>query len=90
MANDNAPRPNSHAQGDFGERLVTYLLPPEWVVHNYKGSEDYGIDLHVEIFTDGRPTGLEFGIQVRVRIHNQNMTTAANAQAERKTFGHRS
>ncbi len=26
----------------------------------------------------------------RVRIHNQNMTTAANAQAERKTFGHRS
>lgn len=27
---------------------------------------------------------------IRLRIHNQNMTTAANAQAERKTFGHRS
>jgi hypothetical protein len=26
----------------------------------------------------------------RVRTHNQNMTTAARAQAERKTFGHRS
>jgi len=24
----------------------------------------------------------------RVRIHNQNMTTAASAQADRKTFGH--
>ena len=24
----------------------------------------------------------------RVRIHNQNMTTAAKAHAERKTFGH--
>ncbi len=29
-------------------------------------------------------------VEARVRIHNQNMTTAANAQAERKTFGHRS
>ena len=26
----------------------------------------------------------------RVRIHNQNKTTAANAQADRKTLGHRS
>ena len=25
---------------------------------------------------------------LRVRIHNQNMTTAASAQADRKTFGH--
>ena len=25
---------------------------------------------------------------LRVRIHSQNMTTAARAQAERKTFGH--
>jgi len=24
----------------------------------------------------------------RVRIHNQNMTTAAEAHADRKTFGH--
>ncbi len=24
----------------------------------------------------------------RVRIHNQNMTTAASAQADRNTFGH--
>ena len=27
-------------------------------------------------------------LQARVRIHNQNMTTAANAHADRKTFGH--
>jgi Domain of unknown function (DUF4365) len=65
MATDSAPRPSSHALGDFGERMVTYLLPSEWVIHNYKGSEDYGIDLHIEIFSDGRPTGLEFGIQVK-------------------------
>lgn len=28
------------------------------------------------------------GASLRVRIHNQNMTTAANAHADRKTFGH--
>lgn len=26
--------------------------------------------------------------KLRVRIHNQNMTTAAKAHADRKTFGH--
>ena len=26
--------------------------------------------------------------EARVRIHNQNMTTAAKSHAERKTFGH--
>jgi hypothetical protein len=31
---------------------------------------------------------VEEGRDPRVRIHNQNMTTAAKAQAERKTFGH--
>jgi hypothetical protein len=25
---------------------------------------------------------------IRVRIHNQNMTTAANAHADKKTLGH--
>ena len=65
MRNHGAPRPKSHQSGDFGERLVASVLPPEWVLHTYKGSEDYGIDVHVEIFVGGRPTGLEFGIQVK-------------------------
>ena len=31
---------------------------------------------------------LTFDLHSRVRIHNQNMTTAAKAHADRKTFGH--
>ena len=58
-------RPVQHESGDFGERFVAYHLPSSWVVHEYKGSEDYGIDFHVEIFEEGEPTGLEFGIQVK-------------------------
>ena len=30
----------------------------------------------------------DFLINTRVRIHNQNMTTAASAHADRKTLGH--
>jgi hypothetical protein len=65
MHDRNAPRPKAHQIGDYGERLVASTLPADWVIHHYKGSEDYGIDLHVEIFAEGKPTGLEFGIQVK-------------------------
>lgn len=58
-------RTAQHEAGDYGERLFAALLPPEWVVHSYKGTEDYGIDFHVEVFANGRPTGLEFSAQVR-------------------------
>jgi hypothetical protein len=37
---------------------------------------------------DGLLPNLTKGVVTRVRIHNQNMTTAARAQAERKTLGH--
>ena len=58
-------RPPEHVRGDFGARFLAYHLPATWVLHEYKGSEDYGIDFHVEIFADGNPTGLEFGAQVK-------------------------
>lgn len=61
----NSSRPRAHEIGDFGERFVVYHLPPAWVVHQYKGSEDYGLDFHVEVFVNGSPTGLEFGVQVK-------------------------
>ena len=41
----------------------------------------------------GGPTGVErpaLALRIRVRIHSQNITRAANAHADRKTFGHRS
>jgi len=60
-----SPRTWQHEAGDFGERFVAYALPHAWVLHPYGGSQDYGIDLHVEVFSDGRPTGLEFGVQVK-------------------------
>lgn len=59
------PRPQQHESGDFGERFVAYVLPEAWIVHSYKGTEDYGIDFHVEVFSSGKPTGWEFGIQVK-------------------------
>lgn len=62
---DNAPRPKQHVLADFGERFFAHAIPPEWVVHAYRGSEDYGVDFHVEVFEDGRPAGLEFGAQVK-------------------------
>lgn len=69
MKNDNAPRPKQHVLADYGERLFAHAIPPEWVVHAYRGSEDYGIDFHVEVFQDGRPVGLEFGAQVKTQAH---------------------
>jgi hypothetical protein len=62
---DSAPRPKQHVLADFGERFFAHALPPEWVVHAYRGSEDYGIDFHVEVFEGGRPAGLEFAAQVK-------------------------
>jgi hypothetical protein len=61
----NISRPNAHELGDYGERFVLFRLPSAWVIHQYKGSEDYGLDFHVEVFVNGKPTGLEFGIQVK-------------------------
>ncbi|MDO9587616.1 MAG: DUF4365 domain-containing protein [Brevundimonas sp.] len=65
MSDGHPPRPSQHTSGDFGERLVAYILPSEWVIHPYKGTEDYGLDFHVDVFESGRPTGLEFGVQVK-------------------------
>lgn len=60
-----APRTPQHESGDSGERLFVALLPAQYVVHSYKGTEDYGVDFHVEVFAAGKPTGLEFAAQVR-------------------------
>ena len=65
MTRSKKQRPLQHERGDFGERFFAYKLPSAWVIHSYKGSEDYGLDYHVEVFTDGKPAGLEFGAQVR-------------------------
>jgi len=75
MASSGAPRPRQHVVGDFGERFVASALPDSWVLHSYKGSEDYGIDFHVEIFSSGKPTGLEFGVQVKTVERFQDSLT---------------
>jgi tetratricopeptide (TPR) repeat protein len=38
-------------------------LPREWVVHSL--AEDYGIDRRVEVFEDGRTTGIFFNVQLK-------------------------
>ena len=35
-----------------------------------------------------RADAVTLKVTLRVKIHNQNMTTAARAQADKKTFGH--
>lgn len=70
----NEPRPAAHIIGDFGARFFAYHIPSEWVIHEHKGSEDYGVDFHVEIFSEGRPTGLEFGVQVKTTARHLKET----------------
>src|SRR5688500_2155741 len=41
-------RPRQHIMEDVSKALFESVLPPEWVVHDYR--PDYGIDLIVELF----------------------------------------
>jgi len=54
-------RPRSHELDDEARRVFERALPPSWVTRPV--SNEYGIDLEVEVFEDGQATGLLFKVQ---------------------------
>lgn len=65
MTDADAPRvrPRQHVLEDLSEREFSRLTPDEWVVRPVP--KDYGIDYEVEIFDDGRRTGLTLKVQLK-------------------------
>ena len=78
------------------ELQLTFLVKDAMVSGILKRRNDRDADRTMEKFETSileqldRECGGEeiVSIGLRVRIHNQNMTTAAKAQADRNTFGH--
>lgn len=56
-------RPREHVLEGLSRRAFEAALPAEWVVRAVE--DDYGIDREVEIFLDGRATGLMFKVQLK-------------------------
>lgn len=56
-------RDQNHSRSSWSTREFSHLLPRDWVVHSI--DEDYGIDLRVEVFEDGRTTGVFFNVQLK-------------------------
>ena len=63
--------------GHYADGKGLYLQVSKW-----------GTKSWVFKFTLGKRKNKRGELVPRVRIHNQNMTTAARAQADRNTFGH--
>jgi len=64
MQGDDLPRrTRAHAVADEGTRWVTDCLPSSWITEQPR--PDYGIDLHVEVVDQGRPTGMCIDVQVK-------------------------
>src|SRR5678815_1071730 len=64
MASGDLPqRTETHVLEERSRRAVRSFFPPEWVVNDI--ADDYGEDLHVEIYRDSVPTGFEFAVQIK-------------------------
>jgi hypothetical protein len=62
-------RTREHELKTLSERDFANRIPAAWVVRA-GDADDYGIDRQVEIFEDGRPTGLEFYVQLKATDQN--------------------
>lgn len=56
-------RPATHQLEERSERFLRQHLPPEWTCE--KPGHDYGVDLRIDIFENGRATGLELIVQLK-------------------------
>jgi hypothetical protein len=56
-------RPNEHDLEDESERYFTSKLPRGWTVERIR--QDYGIDLHIDIFENNEAAGLELIVQLK-------------------------
>jgi tetratricopeptide (TPR) repeat protein len=78
-------RPPSHVLGD--RALAKFrMLFGEWVTHE-TGRNDYGIDALVEIFEQGRATGLNFRAQIK-GTSKKKTKTGYSAQVRWKTLNY--
>jgi len=68
-------RPYTHNLETVSERFFESSLPNDWV--SERVSNDYGVDLRVDIVEDNRATGLEFLVQLK------SSKRATNDQLER-------
>jgi|SRR3954451_76115 hypothetical protein len=66
-------RPASHVIGDEALRLLQAAFAPDWVISSV--SPDYGIDLRLELVSDGRVTGEECYVQVKGTTKNHGRPT---------------
>lgn len=56
-------RPRPHQLEEISRRRFRESIPPAWVVRDK--SDDYGIDVEVEIFENSKATGLIFYVQLK-------------------------
>jgi len=57
--------PESHIICREAVDILRVKLPHAWVVQPSGHDSDYGIDLRVEVVTNGHHTGTDFNIQVK-------------------------
>jgi hypothetical protein len=57
-------RPESHETDSEARRLVAAAIPPQWE-HRELSGRDYGLDMQVEVFSEGRPTGGLLLLQIK-------------------------
>lgn len=65
-------RPRQHELEDASRRAFARALPDAWVYRDVHS--DYGLDSEVEIFEEGRATGLFFSVQLRSTDDVDNTT----------------
>lgn len=57
-------RSKTHEIDTHARRIVPFLLPREWE-HREPGGRDYGIDMQIELFTEGNATGQTLLLQIK-------------------------
>jgi hypothetical protein len=85
MARKYPTRPNSHNLETLSERFFVQSLPLNWA--SDKPSNDYGVDLRVDIFEDDQATGLELLVQLK-SSQNASENETETISLSLKTYNH--
>lgn len=56
-------RPTQHITETISQRIFENLIPVEWVIREIK--PDYGVDYLIEVFKNGKSTGITFFVQLK-------------------------
>lgn len=77
-------RPRAHELEEESRQALRRVLPSAWVVRPI--DDDYGIDREVEIFQDGRATGLTFKVQLKASDRAAAAGPARTVQWDRLNY----